>query len=507
MERKSLIVVAILAIIGFIFAIQQLTSGELGDWFATGGSYPAWVDVSNGFIWRIAFVFLVGLGLWFTYKLKFLQILKINKTSKLAFQRNAADKEKGTISSFEAFCVGLGARVGVGNIAGVASAIAAGGPGAIFWMWIFAIIGSASSFMESTLSQIYKEKKEDGQYHGGPAYYTLKGLKSRPLSIVLAFLIVLTFGVGFVGVQASNSANALSNAFAFDNANIIFGAIIAIVAAIIIFGGIKRVAAFSAKVVPVMALLWLLFCGIVILSNYTGIIDAFVLIFTEAFSLEAGLGGLLGAAIMNGLKRGVFSNEAGLGSVANLAGSADVKHPVKQGMIQSFGTLVDTLIVCTFTALVILSFFNTGVISPDAGAKSEVVQYVFGQTFFGEFGPIIVSLFILVFAFTSLLGYYSMSESNMRFISDNKMVIFGVRALIIVVAFVSCLVGVSMMETICDTFMAAMGAVNMAVVFLLSGYVYKAYADYNKQEAEGITEPVFDQSILGEDCGATAWTK
>lgn len=504
MERKFLIVVAILAIIGLIFAIYQLLDGALD---SSTTSYPPILDVSNGFIWRISFIFLVGLGLWFTYKLKFLQILKIHKTSRLALQADRGDKEKNTISSFEAFCVGLGARVGVGNIAGVASAIAAGGPGAIFWMWIFAIVGSASSFMESTLSQIFKEKKSDGQYHGGPAYYALKGLRSRALSIVLALLIVITFGIGFVGVQASNSANALAGAFVFDHAEIVFGAIIAIAAAIIIFGGVKKVAKFSAKVVPPMAFLWLLFCAIVIICNYTGIVNAFELIFTKAFSLESGLGGLLGTVVMNGLKRGVFSNEAGLGSIANIAGTADVKHPVKQGMIQSFGTLVDTLVVCTFTAVVILSFFDTGVISAVAGEKAEVVQYVFAQTFLGDIGPIIVSLFMLLFAFTSLLGYYAMSESNMRFITENKGVIFAVRVLIIVVAFVSCIVGVSAMETICDTFMAAMGAVNMAVVFLLSGYVYKAYADWNRQIDEGIEDPVFDQSVLGENSGATAWVK
>ncbi len=504
MERKSVLVVAVLAILGLAFAIFELMDGQLG---SVSSDIMSWINVSNGFVWRIAFVFLVGLGIWFTYKLKFLQILKIKTTSKLALQRNKDDSEKSTISSFQAFCVGLGARVGVGNIAGVASAIAAGGPGAIFWMWIFAIIGSASSFMESTLSQIFKEKKSDGQYHGGPAYYALKGLKSRKLSIIVAFLVVITFGVGFVGVQASNSANALAKAFVFDNAQIIFGAIIAIIAAVIIFGGIKRVANFSEKVVPAMALLWLLFCAIVIFCNIGGVVDAFTLIFTKAFTFEAGAGGLLGAAIMNGLKRGVFSNEAGLGSVANIAGSADVKHPVKQGLIQSFGTLVDTLIVCTFTAVVILSFFNTGVIAPEAGGKAEVVQYVFQNTFLGAAGPIIVSLFILVFAFTSLLGYYSMSESNMRFITENKVVILGVRVLIIAVAFVSCLVGVDAMETICDTFMAAMGAVNMAMVFLLSGLVYKAYADYNRQVAEGIEEPEFDQAIFGEDVGATEWVK
>ncbi|MBR2394685.1 MAG: amino acid carrier protein, partial [Candidatus Methanomethylophilaceae archaeon] len=293
----------------------------------------------NTYVWYIAFVFLVGLGIYFMIKLKGLPILKIKETSKLAL--GGAMEESGkTVSSFEAFCIGLGARVGVGNIAGVASAIVLGGPGAVFWMWIFAIIGSASSFMESTLSQIFKEKKSDGQFHSGPAYYVQKGLKSRPLAIVLAILIVITFGIGFVGVQAANSVSALANAFSFENSTYVFATIIAFAAAIIIFGGVKRIASFSAKVVPPMAVLWLLLGAVVIAMNYDHIIDAISMIFTYAFQWESAAGGLLGAVIMNGLKRGVFSNEAGLGSIANIAGTADTKHPVKQGMIQSFGTLV-----------------------------------------------------------------------------------------------------------------------------------------------------------------------
>ena len=462
------------------------------------------IGTVNTYVWYVAFVFLVGLGIYFMIRLKGLPILKIHKTTKLALSGTKEGKHSHTVSSFEAFCIGLGARVGVGNIAGVASAIVVGGPGAVFWMWIFAIIGSASSFMESTLSQMFKEKKSDGQYHSGPAYYALKGVGSRPLAVLLALLIIVTFGIGFVGVQATNSAAALAGAFQFENNMLIFGAIIAIAAAVIIFGGVKRIAKFSTKVVPVMALLWFVFCIIVIVMNIDGVVLAIQMIFENAFGIQSLGGGALGAVMMMGLKRGVFSNEAGLGSIANIAGTADVKHPIKQGMIQSFGTLVDTLIVCSFTAFVILSFGSYSeiiAVNPTPGiGNAQLVQTIVNTTLGGEIGGVIISMFMLIFAFTSLIGYYTMSESNVRFISDKKGFVFAVRVLVIAVAFLSCIISTGQMETICDTFMAAMGAVNMIVVFYLSKFVFRAYKDYQNQESKGVEEPVFHREVVKDLC-------
>ena len=464
------------------------------------------IGTINTYVWYVAFVFLVGLGIYFMIRLKGIPILKIHRTSKLALSGTKEGKHSHTVSSFEAFCIGLGARVGVGNIAGVASAIVVGGPGAVFWMWIFAIIGSASSFMESTLSQLFKEKKSDGQFHSGPAYYALKGLGNRKLAVLLAFLIIITFGIGFVGVQATNSATALDSAFSsylgLENGTVIFGAIIALAAAAIIFGGVKRIAKFSTKIVPVMALAWFVFCIIVICCNIDGVVHAVEMIFTNAFGIQSVGGGALGAVMMMGLKRGVFSNEAGLGSIANIAGTADVKHPVKQGMIQSFGTIVDTLVVCSFTAFVILSFGSYGditAINPtqaDGIGNAQLVQAIVNSTIGGEIGGIIISLFMLIFAFTSLIGYYTMSESNVRFIKDSKGFVFAVRVLVIVVAFLSCVISTGQMETICDTFMAAMGAVNMIVVFYLSKFVFRAYKDWREQEDAGVEDPVFHRSVV-----------
>ncbi|MDY5679587.1 MAG: alanine/glycine:cation symporter family protein [Candidatus Methanomethylophilaceae archaeon] len=457
----------------------------------------------------MAFVFLIGLGILFTFKLKGLQITKINETAKLSVSGVSEGKKNSKVSSFEAFCIGMGARIGVGNIAGVATAILTGGPGAVFWMWIFAIIGSASSFMESTLAQIYKEKKEDGQYYGGPAYYASKGLKSRKLGIFAAILLVITFGIGFVAVQSCNASKALCGAFSFEYNNYVFAAIIAIVAAILIFKGLKSVAKFSSTVVPVMALLWIIFAVIAIALNIDGVVNAVKMIFEYAFTAPSLLGGALGSILITGLKRGVFSNEAGLGSVANIAATADVKHPVKQGMIQSFGVLVDTLIVCTFTALVVLSygtFDQIMALGAVTGDGANLVQGVISSTAFGSAANYIIAIFLFVFAFTSLIGYYTMSESNARFIKDKKGVIMAVKILVILVAFIAGTVSTATtVDNVSDTFMALMASVNMILVVLLSRQVFEAYADYRKQKKAGVEEPVFHKSCLSDSTGVTEW--
>ncbi|MBR2254752.1 MAG: alanine:cation symporter family protein [Candidatus Methanomethylophilaceae archaeon] len=463
--------------------------------------------VLNDYIWYVAFVFLIGLGLVFTYKLKGLQILRIRETSGLALTGVSEGKHNKTVSSFEAFCIGLGARIGVGNIAGVAAAIVTGGPGAIFWMWIFAIIGAASSFMESTLAQIYKEKKSDEGFHGGPAYYATKGLGNKKLGIGLAILIIFTFGIGFVGVQASNASAALSNAFEFENNSLVFALIITALAAIIIFGGVKIAGKFSAKVVPAMALLWIVFALVVVAMHAGNIPNAFAMIFKYAFNWDSLIGGGIGAIIVVGLKRGVFSNEAGLGSVANVAATAHVKHPIKQGLIQSFGVLVDTLIVCTVTALVVLTYGNYADIIGTGLSKVPLVQFIASDTFGGtDITGYLIAIFVFVFAFTSLVGYYTMSEANARFAKDNKTFITVVRLIIILVAFASAYsMNTDLMDSICDTFMAFMGAVNMIVVALLSRKVFEAYADYRKQKKAGVEEPEFHKDALSDSTGVTEW--
>ncbi len=476
-------------------SIMDTLNGEISDlfWFV------------DDYFWGISFVFLIGLGIIFTIKLKGLQILKIKETSSLALSGVSEGKKTSKISSFEAFCIGMGARIGVGNIAGVATAIMMGGPGAVFWMWIFAIIGSASSFMESTLAQIFKEKKEDGHFYGGPAYYASKGLGNRKLGIIAAVLLVLTFGVGFIGVQSCNASSALSGAFDFENNHLVFAIIIAALAALILFKGLKAAAKFSARVVPIMAVLWIVFALVAICFNIGGVVNAIAMIFQYAFTVPSALGGAIGTIIVTGLKRGVFSNEAGLGSVANIAATANVKHPVKQGMIQSFGVLVDTLVVCTITAFVVLSYGNFAEISALGLKGANLVQAITADSM-GNIANYIIALFMFIFAFTSLIGYYTMSESNARFIKDSKKNILFVRILVIIVAFcAACVTDVTIMDAFSDTFMAAMAAVNMVIVALLSRKVFEAYADYRKQKKAGVEEPEFHKDALSDATGVTEW--
>ena len=464
------------------------------------------VGVWNTYFWRISFVFLIGLGIIFTLKLKGIQITHLGDNAKLALSGVSEGKGKKKLSAFEAFCISMGARIGVGNIAGVATAIVTGGPGAVFWMWIFAIIGSASSFMESTLAQIYKEQKTDEGYHGGPAYYATKGLGSRKLGIFVALLLVLTFGVGFVMVQSCNASNALCGAFEFENNNIIFAVMIAAIAAFLVFGGFKVIAKFSATIVPVMAALWIVFAIIAMAFNAGNIGRAFAMIFENAFSLPSLIGGGIGTIIITGLKRGVFSNEAGLGSIANVAATSDIKHPVRQGKIQSFGVLVDTLVVCTVTALVVLSYGSFDSIMAFGDKGSLLVQDVISSTPLGSAANIVIAIFMFVFAFTSMIGYYTMSESNARFIKDNKLTVNIVRIVVIAAALIAAIIAdVTIVDDISDTFMAAMAAVNMAIVALLSRQVFEAYADYRRQKKEGVEEPVFHKSVLSDQDGVTEW--
>ncbi|MBO4797203.1 MAG: alanine:cation symporter family protein [Candidatus Methanomethylophilaceae archaeon] len=464
------------------------------------------VSVWNTYFWRISFVFLIGLGIVFTIKLKGMQITHLRDNARLAVRGVSEGKGMKKLSAFEAFCISMGARIGVGNIAGVATAIATGGPGAVFWMWIFAIIGSASSFMESVLAQIYKEQKTDGGYHGGPAYYATKGLKSRKIGVFVAILLVLTFGVGFVMVQSCNATNALCGAFEFENNTLIFASLIAVIAAVLVFGGFKLIGKFSASIVPVMALLWIIFAIVAICFNIGNLGNAIAMIFRHAFDIPSIIGGGIGTIIITGLKRGVFSNEAGLGSIANIAATSDIKHPIKQGKIQSFGVLVDTLVVCTVTALVVLSCGSFESILAFGDKGSVLVQDVVSSTALGSAANYIIAIFMFVFAFTSMIGYYTMSESNARFVKDNKLTVNLVRIIVILSAFIASVIAdVTIVDDISDTFMAAMAAVNMVIVALLSRSVFEAYADYRRQRKAGIEEPEFTKSVLSNSEGVTEW--
>ncbi len=465
------------------------------------------VGFANTYAWYIAFVFLIGAGIYFLIKLRGMQISTAVEGFKLSLSGIHEGETTKHISSFEAFCVGLGARVGVGNVAGVATALVAGGPGAVFWMWIFAIIGAGTSFMECTLGQMFKEKNEEGLFVGGPAYYIKNGLKNYKFAILLAVLVIALYGVGFIGVQASNATDAIVGAIGTADYKWVIGLGIALAAATIIFGGVKRVAKASSKIVPYLVVAWIVFALITIIINFNQIGAAFYNIIAGAFGIKEFVAGGMGAAIMMGLKRGVFSNEAGIGSVPNISSSANVPHPVKQGLIQSFGVLIDTLVVCSATAFVILTY--SGDYFAFGLDGSQLVQEILSQGFLGAAAPAILAIFIVILAFTSLIGYYSMCEANVNFLTKSKTAVTVLRVIIVAVVFISCLISLQLMWDICDTLMAVMGVFNMIAVGLLAKYAFACYKDYRAQKAAGIEEPVFDVSSLeGMDVsGITTWDK
>lgn len=454
------------------------------------------------YLWYVAFVLLVGFGIYFTIKLKGVQIFKLREENRLAFKADKSEKGKA-ISSFEAFCIGLGARVGIGNIAGVATAIMLGGPGAIFWMWTFAIIGAASSFMECTLGQMFKEKHGEFGFIGGPAYYITNGLKKPKFAVFMAMITICAY-CGIAGVESANATDAFIGAFDFNYAALIFAILLALVAGIVIFGGIGRVARASYYIVPQMALLWMVIAFVTVIINFTALPGVLHAIIAGAFNLDAAVGATIGTALMWGLRRGVFSNEAGVGSIPNVSSAAYVKHPVKQGLVQSLGVFIDTLVVCSGTAFIILTY---GDYSSLGLTGAPLVQSILSAGFLGVAAPAILAFFMTIFAFTNLIACYSITETNVKFISKKNRYLVYMRIVTVFVVFVSCLLPLSLVWDVCDVFMACMGIFNIIAVMLLSKYAFAAYKDYRDQVSAGVKDPIFRKSSLGDmdKSGITTW--
>ena len=376
----------------------------------------------NDFIWTyILIAMLIAIGFFFTFKTKFVQFTNIKEMFKLLGEGSSSkDKSKGEVSSFQAFCIGTASRVGTGNLAGVASAIAIGGPGAVFWMWLIALIGSASAFIESTLAQIYKVKDGDS-FRGGPAYYMEKGLKKKWMGVTFSVLIIMCFGFAFNSVQSNTIATAFNSTF---NANkLIIGIILTVLTLIIIFGGVNRIAKISSILVPIMAVAYIVIALFIIIINFKEIPSLFQTIFESAFGIKQVVGGGIGAALLQGIKRGLFSNEAGMGSAPNAAATATVSHPVKQGLIQTLGVFTDTLIICTSTAFIILL---SGAPLDGSVKGIELTQMALVSQV-GPWGGTFISICILLFAFSSIIGNYYYGETNIQFISNNKLFLYGYR--------------------------------------------------------------------------------
>ncbi|MBQ6055870.1 MAG: alanine:cation symporter family protein, partial [Prevotella sp.] len=396
------------------------------------------------------------------------------------------------ISSFQAFAVSVATRVGTGNLAGVASAIAIGGPGAVFWMWIIALIGSATAFVESTLAQLFKQKHKDS-FIGGPAYYIQRGLHQRWMAVTFAVLITLQFGLSNNSVQANTICGAMNEAFGWNPAWV--GAGLAAIGLFIVFGGIQRIAHVSAVLVPVMAIGYVLVAIVVIVTNIELIPHVFKVIITDAFGIHQVTGGSVGAMIMIGVKRGLFSNEAGEGSAPNVAATAAVSHPVKQGLIQALGVFTDTLLVCSCTAFIILisGLYQVPGLNGIALTQSAL------QSEIGALGPIFVAIAIFMFAFSSIIGNYYYGEANIRFITSNGqvMTVYRICSAGVMVIF-GAVASFELVWNIIDFFMAFLTACNLIAIVLLGRYAFRLLDDYRQQKRAGIKEPTFHRSQFPE---------
>ena len=452
------------------------------------------ITTINDVIWSyVLIVALVGCGVWFTWRTRFVQFRMVGEMLRLLTE-SAVDTAKGTkhISSFQAFAVSVATRVGTGNLAGVATAIAIGGPGAVFWMWIIALIGSATAFVESTLAQLYKQKHKDS-FIGGPAYYIQKGLKQRWMAVLFAILITLQFGLSNNSIQANTICGAMQEAFGWSPLWV--GIALATMALLIVFGGIQRIASVSSILVPVMAVGYIILAVVIIAMNIQQIPEVFKVIVTNAFGIGQIAGGGIGAAMMNGVKRGLFSNEAGEGSAPNVAATATTTHPVKQGLIQALGVFTDTLLVCSCTAFIILisGLYQVPELNGIALTQSALQSEV------GNVGPIFVAIAIFLFAFSSIIGNYYYGEANIRFITDNSsvMTIYRLCSGGLMVVF-GAIASFELVWNIVDFFMAFLTACNLIAIVLLGRYAFRLLDDYRQQKKKGIKEPVFHRSQLPE---------
>ena len=443
------------------------------------------IDSLNDLLYGSVLIYLlVGGGIFFTVRTRFVQFRRFGLAIKTMMgSRTTANKSQ--ISPFQAFCTSLAARIGTGNMAGVAVAIYLGGAGAVFWMWFIALLGMATSLAENVLAQIYKTNNGDGTYRGGPAYYIEKALGQRWLGVTFSISLIIAFGFAFNSVQ-SNSIAAAFSGYGIEPG--LIGAALAVISALIIFGGIRSISKVAEMIVPVMALGYLAIALIVVLMNVTELPAVFSLIFRSAFGFESAAGGAIGAAVVNGIKRGLFSNEAGMGSSPNAAAAAHSTHPVNQGLMGMLGVFLDTIVVCTATAAIILMSGMldsglTGIELTQAALSSQV----------GSWGGHLVALAILLFAFTSIIANYYYGESNLRFINDSKGILIAYRVAVLAMVMWGSVSSLPTVWNFADVSMGVMALINMVAICTLSSIVIQVLKDYDEQLDNGIT-PVFNRS-------------
>lgn len=448
------------------------------------------INEINDILWTyILIIMLLGCAVWFSIRTRFVQFRMIREMIVLLSESAGKGKQgEKHVSSFQAFAISIASRVGTGNLAGVATAIAIGGPGAIFWMWVIALLGASSAFIESTLGQLYKIRGKDS-FIGGPAYYMKKGLKQPWMGMLFAVLISITFGFAFNSVQSNTICAAAEHAFGFNH--IILGGVLTLLTLLIIFGGIQRIARVSSIIVPVMALGYVGLALVIVALNIIHLPGVIALIVSHAFGWEQALAGGVGMALMQGIKRGLFSNEAGMGSAPNTAATAHVSHPVKQGLIQTLAVFTDTLLICTCTAFIIL--FSGAPLDGSANGVQLTQQALTNEI--GSSGSIFVAVALFFFAFSSILGNYY-GEANIRFITHRKWVLHGYRILVGGMVLFGSLATLDMVWSLADVTMALMAICNLIAILFLGKYAIRLLNDYRAQKKAGIQSPVFKKETM-----------
>ena len=462
------------------------------------------VDFINGIVWSRALIYLcLGTGLYFSIRTRFVQVRGFADMIRLMF---SGEKSAAGVSSFQALAMSLSGRVGIGNIAGVATAITFGGPGAVFWMWTVAFLGASTAYVESTLAQIYKEKDDQGRYRGGPAYYIEKAMGQKWYAWVFAFSTVIATGFLLPGVQANGIAASVHNAWGVPTA--VTAVVIVAVLAFIIFGGVKRIARFAEIVVPFMALAYILMAIFIMIANAPQLPGVVALIFKSAFGAEAAFGAMLGLAVEWGVKRGVYSNEAGQGTGPHSAAAAEVSHPAKQGLVQAFSIYVDTLLVCSATAFMVLVTGKYNVAGPDG---SMIVNHLPGveagpantqaavESMVPGFGASFVALAIMFFAFTTIVAYYYMAETNVQYINrkiHRPWTLHVLKLLMIVSVGYGCVRSASTAWALGDIGVGLMAWLNIIAILIIQKPAMLALKDYDEQKKAG-ADPVFDPAKLG----------
>ena len=461
------------------------------------------INAISSFLYsKLLVIMLIGTGLYFTVRARFPQLRLFRSACKAVMEKPEDDQ---SVLSFQALMVSTASRVGTGNIVGVSSAICIGGFGAVFWMWIIAIVGSASAFVESTLAQIYKKKGEDGRCYGGPAYYIEAALHSRPLAIAFCIAMILTYAFGF-NMLASYNLQSTFSGFSFYNPSVspwIIGGILAVVTGWCLLGGGSRIVKVTSTLVPVMGIAYIAVALLVVILNIANIPMVFATIFREAFDFRAIFGAFAGSALMQGIRRGLYSNEAGIGSAPNAAASAHVSHPVKQGLVQMLSVFIDTLLLCTATAMMCMS---SG-IEPSAELQGAPWVQASLQASLGSFGPVFITVSMVLFAFTTLLGNCFYCDNLLTYIhkeQPGKRFMAGFRLVCAIVVFVGAGMEMSMLWDISDVLMGVMALINIPVILVLSNTAMKAVKDYEKQLKNG-GNPVFRSANIGLKHATDYW--